>query len=135
MVAHPWPLAVAAPGAGEFICSNSPLTWATVEMWEPGYKTNERLDDPNVTVMFPLNKKLALITRPRDRSSKRRGFRYEAIAEVVAWVNTRTLFLSYGTAYSGSKDYGLLQKGNKVGRSTDYFRYVEYLRGGARRTT
>jgi len=131
LVTHPWSLAVAAPGAGEFICSNSPLTWATVEMWEPGYKQNESLDDPKVTVMFPLNKKLALITRPLDRGSKRRGFRYEAIAEVVAWVNTRTLFHSYGTAYSGSKDYGLLRRGNKLWRSTDYFRHVENLRRGA----
>src|SRR5829696_9705669 len=37
LMPHVWSLAVARPNAGEFICSDSPLTWSTVELWEPGF--------------------------------------------------------------------------------------------------
>jgi hypothetical protein len=86
-----------------------------------------------VTVTFPLNKKLALITRPYDRGQKER-YRYWATPEVVAWVNSRTHIYSLGTLYSSSQDFGLLKKGNKIGRSTDYFAHIEdMLRGAATR--
>jgi len=134
-----WSLAVAVPGAGEFITSDSPLSWGSRVPWEPGYKDvgsldnpnlGERLDDPNQTITVPINKNLALITRPYDRDAKQRHFRYEAKAEVVAWVNTRTHIHSFATLYSASEDFGLLRAGNKIGRSTDYFAHIEQLRRG-----
>ena len=137
---HIWSLAIANPGAGEFVASDSPLSWMSALPWEPGYKKaesldepdqGETLDNPNITITFPLNKKLALITRPNDRDLKQRHFRYETVAEVVAWVNTRTHIASLGTLYSASEDFGLLRKGNKIGRSTDYFAHQEQLRRGA----
>lgn len=129
LLPHPWSMAVANPSAGEFICSNSPLTWSSEGVGAPGFKEDEDFRDPGVTVMFPINNNAALITRPQDRGSKQRGFLYEAVDGVVAWVNSRTLFLSYGTVYSGSKDFVLLQ-GNKVRRGIDYFRHVERFRRG-----
>ncbi len=108
--------------------------------WEPGHKKGESietpghgdsLDDPNTTVSFTLNKKLALITCPFDRGVKERGFRYEAIAEVVAWVNARTQQGSLGTLYSPSEHFWLLGPGNKMGRSTDHFAHWGHLRRGA----
>ncbi len=137
---HVWSLAVANPDAGEFITSDSPLCWMSVLPWEPGHKKVESietpgpgdsLDDPNTTVSFPLSKKLALITRPNDRGVKERGFRYEAIAEVVAWVNARTQQASLGTLYSPSEHFCLLEPGNKMGRSTDHFAHWGHLRRGA----
>ena len=83
LVPHVWSLAVARPDTEEFICSDSPLVWSKVEPWEPGFKENESLDDLDLTVTFPLNKKLALITRPYDRSQKER-YRYFVGSEVVA---------------------------------------------------
>lgn len=129
LVPHVWSLAVAQPDADEFICSDSPLVWSRVEPWEPGFKEDDSMDDPDVTLTFPLNKKLALITRPYDRGQKRR-YRYKATAEVVAWVNSRTYFRSLGTLYSASEDFGMLKKGNEIGRSTDYFAHVESMRRG-----
>lgn len=130
LVTHIWSLAIAAPGTGEFICSDSPLSWSTREPWEPGFVENESLDNPNVTVIFPLSKDLALITRPYDRGSDRR-YTYQATEEVVAWVNSRTHVHSLGTLYSASEDFGLLKKGNEVGRSTDYFAHIALMRRGA----
>jgi hypothetical protein len=136
---HIWSLAVANPGAGEYITSDSPLCWMSVLPWEPGHKKVESietpgigdsLNDPNTTVSFPLNKKLALITRPYDRGAKERGFRYEAIAEVVAWVNARTQQASLGTLYSPSEDFSLLGKNNKIGHSTEHFAHWGHLRRG-----
>jgi hypothetical protein len=72
-----------------------------------------------------------LITRPYDRGAKERGFRYEAIAEVVAWVNARTQQASLGTLYSPSEDFSLLGKDNKIGRSTEHFAHWGQLRRGA----
>lgn len=126
---HIWSLAVAQADAGEFVCSDSPLTWSKVEPWEPGFDEDDALNDPDVTVIFPLNKKLALITRPYDRNKEGR-YRYEATAEVVAWVNSRTHIFSLGTVYSASDDFGLL-KGNEIGRSTDYFAHLETMRRAA----
>lgn len=137
---HIWSMAVASPGAGEFVASDSPLCWMSALPWEPGHKRvggiedpdqGERLDDPNTTVTFPLNKRMALITRPLDRGVKDRHFHYEAVAEVVAWVNTRMHLASLGTLYSASEDFGLLRKGNTVGRSADYFAHQEALRHGS----
>jgi hypothetical protein len=108
--------------------------------WEPRYKgvesldnpnQGERLDNPNLTITFPLNKKLALITRPNDRGLKKRHFHYEAVAEVVAWVNTRTQLASFGTLYSAKQDFGLLGRGNKIERSIDHFAHWDLLRRGA----
>lgn len=130
LVPHVWSLAVARPDAGEFICSDSPLAWSRVEPWEPGFKEDESLDDLDLTVTFPLNKKLALITRPYDRGQKER-YRYFVGPEVVAWVNSRTHLYSLGTLYSPSWDFGLLKKGNEIGRSTDYFAHIESMRRGA----
>jgi hypothetical protein len=128
LVPHVWSLAVARPDAGEFICSDSPLTWSATEPWEPGFKQEERrLDNPDLIVMFPLNKKLALITRPWDRGQKER-YRYEAAPEVVAWVNSRTHQLSLGTLFSVREDFRLMKKRNVIGRSTDYFAHVERMR-------
>lgn len=93
--------------------------------------SGQRLDNPNLTVTFPLSKKLALITRPKDRGLKHRHFHYHAVAEVVAWVNTRTQLASLGTLYSASDDFGLLRKGNEIVRSTDYFAHWDLLRRGA----
>jgi hypothetical protein len=129
LVPHHWSLAVAKPDAGEFKCSDSPLTWSRVEPWEPGFKEDESLDNLDLTVMFPLNKKLALITRPYDRDEKKR-YRYFVGPKVVAWVNSRTHIQSLGTLYSASEDFGLLKKGNVIGRSTDYFAHVEGIREG-----
>jgi hypothetical protein len=137
---HIWSLAVAHPDAGEFVTSDAPLSWGTALPWEPGYKKVERLDsldfdksidNPNLIVSFPLNKKLALITRPFDRTLEHRSFRYETTAGVVAWVNTRTHLASMGTLYSASEDFGLLKKGNRIGRSVDYFAHMDHLRRGA----
>ncbi len=130
LVPHVWSLAVARPDAGEFICSDSPLVWATAEPWEPGYEENASLDNLDLTVTFPLNKKLALITRPYDRGQKKR-YRYEATPEVVAWVNSRTHLHSLGMLYFANEDFGLLKKGNEIGRSTDYFTHIESMRRGA----
>ncbi len=130
LVPHVWSLAVAQPDAGEFICSDSPLTWSRVEPWEPGFREDDSLDDPDLTVTFPLNKKLTLITRPYDRGQKKR-YRYWATPEVVAWVSSRTHTYSLGTLYSASEDIALLKKGNRIGRSTDYFAHVESMRRGA----
>jgi len=84
LMPHVWSLAVARPDAGAFICSDSPLMWSKVEPWEPGFNEGDRLNDLELTVTFPLNKKLALIRRPYDRGQKERH-RYEASPEVVAW--------------------------------------------------
>ena len=136
---HAWSLAAAAPDAGAFVASDSPLSWTAALPWEPGYRKvegvddpdrGERLDDPTTTVSFPLNKRLALITRPFDRGLEQRRFHYEATAEVVAWVNTRTHLASLGTLYSAGEDFGLLRKGNTIGRSADYFAHQEALRSG-----
>lgn len=129
LVPHVWSLAVARPDAEGFICSDSPLVWSRVEPWEPGFKENESLDDLDLTVTFPLNKKLALITRPYDRGQKGR-YRYFVGSEVVAWVNSRTHIHSLGTHYSASQDFGLLKKGNEIGRSIDYFSHIESMRRG-----
>ena len=137
---HIWSLAVANPDAGEFVTSDSPLSWMTALPWEPGYKKVDRVDDldsgeslnnPDLTISFPLNRKLALITRPFDRDSEQCHFRYEATAGVVAWVNTRTQLASLGTMYSASEDFWLLGKGNRIGRSTDHFAHWGHLRRGA----
>ncbi len=137
---HIWSLAVAVPGAGEFVASDSPLNWMPALPWEQGYVKVEglddldegrRLDNPDLTITFPVNKKLALITRPSDRGSERRHFHYKARAELVAWVNTRTQLASLGTLYSASEDFGLLRAGNQVGRSTDHFAHWDQLRHGA----
>lgn len=127
---HVWSLAVARPDAGAFVCSDSPLAWSKVEPWEPGFDEDDALNDPGVTVTFPLNKKLALITRPYDRDKEGR-YRYEATAEVVAWVNSRTHIFSLGTLYSADEDFGLLKRGNEIGRSTDYFAHVGVMRRGS----
>jgi len=129
LVPHVWSLAVARPNAGEFICFHPPLTWSRVEPWEHGFEEYESIDDPDVPVVFPLNKKFALITRPYDRGQKKR-YRYWATAEVVAWVNSRTHIHSLGMLYSASEDFGLLKKGNIIGRSTDYFAHVDSIRKG-----
>jgi hypothetical protein len=129
LVPHVWSLAVARPDAGAFICSDSPLMWSKVEPWEPGFNEGDRLNDLELTVTFPLNKKLALITRPYDRGQKERH-RYEASPEVVAWVNSRTYVYSLGTLYSPNEDFGLLKKGHVIGRSTDFFAHVENMRRG-----
>jgi hypothetical protein len=126
LVPHVWSLAVAVPEAGEFICSDSPLTWSRVEPWEAGFKEDESLHDLDLTVTFPLNKKLALITRPNDRGQKER-YRYEAVPGVVAWVNSRTHVLSLGTIYSTSEDFWLLGNNNMVGRGSDYFVHLESI--------
>jgi hypothetical protein len=137
---HMWSLAVANPDAGEFVTSDAPLSWGTALPWEPGYKKVERLDkldfgdsidNPNLIVAFPLNKKLALLTRPFDRNLEQRYFRYEATARVVAWVNTSTQLGSLGTLYSASEDFGLLGRGNRIGRSIDHFAHWVHLRRGA----
>jgi hypothetical protein len=137
---HIWSLAVANPDAGDFITSDSPLCWMSALPWEPGHKKVESIETPgpsdslhdsSTTVSFPLNKKLALITRSYDRGVKERGFRYEAIAEVVAWVNARTQLASFGTLYSPSELFWLLGPGNKMGRSTDHFAHWDHLRRGA----
>jgi hypothetical protein len=137
---HKWSLAVANPDAGEFVTSDSPLSWMTALPWEPGYKKVERVDNldfdhslgnSDLIISFPLNKKLALITRPFDRDSEHRYFRYEATAGVVAWVNTRTQLASLGTMYSFSEEFWLLGKGNHMGRSTDHFAHWGHLRRGA----
>ena len=132
LIPHVWSLAVAQPGTGEFICSDSPLSWSTKETWEPGFVQDESLDAPNVTIIFPLSKGLALITRPYDRRSDR-PYSYRATEKVVAWVNTRTHVHSLGTLYSVSEDFGLLKKGNKIRRSTDYFSHIALMRRGAAR--
>jgi len=137
---HLWSLAVSNPDAGEFVTSDSPLSWGTELPWEPGYKKVERidnlnldhsLDNPDLIISFPLNKKHALITRPFDRGSERRHFRYEATAAVVAWINTRTQLASMGTLYSASGDFGLLRKGNRILRSINAFAHWDHLRRGA----
>jgi hypothetical protein len=130
LLPHVWSLAAADPGSAEFVCSDSPLTWSTKEMWEPGWSEDERLDDPNVTVMFPLSKSLALITCPYDRDNPKR-FTYQATEAVVAWVNSRTQLYSYGMLYSASPDFLLLQKGNKVGHSQDYFAHMDLMWSGS----
>ena len=67
---------------------------------------------------------------PLRPGQKQRHFHYEAIAGVVAWVNARTHLASLGTLYSAREDFGLLQKGNRIGRSADYFAHQEALRRG-----
>jgi hypothetical protein len=129
LVPHVWSLAVARPDAGEFVCSDSPLSWFKMMPWEPGFREDGSLDDLDTTVSFPLTSKLALITRPYDRGQKER-YRYEATQQVVAWVNSRTHVGSLGTLYSASGDFSLLEKGNEVGRSSDYFAHVESIRKG-----
>jgi Protein of unknown function (DUF4238) len=129
LVPHVWSLAVARSDAGKFICSDSPLTWFMRMPWEHGFREDERLENQDVTVTFPLNKKLALITRPYDRGQKER-YRCEATSHVVAWINSRTHLGSLGTLYSMSEDFGLLKKGNEIGRSSDYFAHIESMRRG-----
>ena len=117
-----WSLARATPTSGGFICSDTPLSWSDLSPWHAD-ASKSRLDDPNVTVTFPLSKELALITR----GDGRRGT-YEATDEVVAWVNSRTHLFSLGTLYSASENFLLLREGNEIGHSSDYFSYVEYAR-------
>jgi len=132
LIPHHWSLAVTASSdKGGFICSDSPLSWSAVEPWEPGFTTDEPLDNPSVHVMFPLSKGAALITRNYDRHKKRR-YSYEATDKVIAWVNSRTHMFSYsGTLYSASEDFLLLQKGNKLGHSKGYFAHTDKMRRAA----
>jgi hypothetical protein len=67
---------------------------------------------------FPLSNEVALITREDKHGT------YEAIDEVVAWVNSRTVFGSMGLVYSESPDFLLLRADNSIGRSKDYLKYL-----------
>lgn len=120
IVDHTWSLAVADPTTGGFICSDTPLTWAS--SWAPDSEPIT-LNDPNAVIMFPLSKDLSLITRDDGR----RGT-YEAAAKVVASVNSRTLFMSQGMVYSASENFLLLKEDNQIDHSTDYFWYVQQAR-------
>jgi hypothetical protein len=119
LVNHTWSLGRATPSSGGFICSDTPLSWGSLNPWEPN-ASNDSLDNPNTTVSIPLSKELALITRPNGRRGS-----YEAVDVVVAWVNARTHLFSKGTLYSPSENFILLREGNRIGHSSDYFSYVE----------
>ncbi len=119
LIPHTWSLARADAAAGEFICSDTPLAWAWKNPWEPG-AILASIKDPGIPITFPLSKHLALITRDDGR----RGT-YQAVEAVVGWVNARTHLFSKGTLYSAGEDFPLTGVGNRVGRSTDYFAYVE----------
>lgn len=116
-----WSLALAEPGFGGFICSDSPLAWGNKMPWEVGVEW-ERLDDPHSTITFPLSSELALITRPDCQGT------YKAEATVIAWVNIRTQFTSKGSLISSSPNFFLMRKGGAIGRSQDYFTYVRLAR-------
>jgi Protein of unknown function (DUF4238) len=111
-----WSLARADSDTGGFVCSDTPLAWS-----EPAASDSPHLDDPNTTITFPLSKELALISR-KDRQGT-----YRAEAAVVAWVNSRTMFLSMGMVLAPSDSF-LLMRRNEVARSTDYFSYVDASR-------
>ena len=117
-----WSLARATLTSGGFICSDTPLAWSDLPPGHPN-ASKSRLDDPNITVTFPLSKELALITRDDGRRET-----YQATDEVVAWVNSRTHLFSLGTLYSASENFLLLRAGNEIGHSSDYFSYVQRAR-------
>ncbi len=110
-----WSLARAAPGSGGFICSDSPLTWGSTL---PS-AADSSLAEPSVQITFPLSKGLALITRD-DRHGT-----YEAVEQVVAWVNTRTLFASLGMLYFADDGFLLSRADGSMWRGEDYFAYVD----------
>jgi hypothetical protein len=122
IVDRTWSLARTTLTSGGFICSDTPLSWSDLPPWHPD-ASKSRLDDPNIVVTFPLSKDLALITRDDGRVGT-----YQAIDEVVAWVNSRTHLFSLGTLYSASEDFLLLREKNEIGHSSDYFSYVEHAR-------
>ena len=92
--------------------------------WEFGYSA-QHVTDPGSVLTFPLNRKVALITRENAQGT------YKANDEVVAWVNTRTVFRSMGLIYSESSDFLLIKADNCIGRSKDYLEYLHdaWLRG------
>jgi hypothetical protein len=111
-----WSLARTNDATGHFICSDTPLSW-TDDLHHPG-----RLDTTVQTIIAPLNKYFALITRTDGRRAT-----FKAEREVVAWVNFRTLFLSLGSIYWSGQDFPLMRRGGFSWWS-DYISFVRKWR-------
>jgi len=112
-----WSPAIADTRNGGFVTSDTPLCWGNLMPWEFGYSA-QHVTDPGSVLTFPLSKEVALITREDKHGT------YEAVDEVVAWVNTRTSLGSMGLTYSESPDFLLLRADNSIGRSKDYLKYL-----------
>jgi hypothetical protein len=112
-----WSLAIADTRNGGFVTSDTPLQWGNRMPWEFVYSA-QQITDPGTVLTFPLSWEVALITREDKHGS------YKAVDEVVAWVNTRTLFGSMGLTYSESPDFLLMKADNRIGRNKDYLKYL-----------
>lgn len=122
LIMHDWELMRTDPETnGGFITSDCPLVWGDIPT--DGTVQNEAaLWDPMVEVTFPLAKSAALVAHHGAREAN-----FQATDEIVAHVNSRTLFLSTGTVFFASKDF-LLEQRTGIGKSSDYFSYVRKAR-------
>ena len=106
---------------GGFITSDSPLVWWDVPDRDVS-QIEADLADPRTEVTFPISKSAALVSYAGAR-----GANCTATREVVAHVNSRTLFLSSGVTFFANKEF-LLERKTGIGRSSDYYQYIRKAR-------
>lgn len=119
---RPWELLVTdASINGGFICSDSPLVWGDLDARIAGHDFS--LNEADLEITFPVSKDAALVSYPKARHAN-----LEATEEMVAHVNSRTLFGSMGLVMHGYEDF-LLERGkHEVRSSRDYFAYQDDAR-------
>jgi hypothetical protein len=106
---------------GGFITSDSPLTWGEIPEQNEA-ESEAKLTDPKVEVTFPLSSAAALVSYPGARRANVR-----ATNAVVAHINSRTLFLSFGLVFFGSREF-LLECKEGISTSSEYFDYASRSR-------
>lgn len=119
---RPWELVVTdASTNGGFICSDSPLVWGDLDAWIAGHQSS--LSEANLEITFPVSKDAALVSYPGARAAN-----LEASDELVAHVNSRTLFGSMGLVMHAYEEFLLMRGNDEVRSSREYFAYQDDAR-------
>lgn len=117
-----WELHVTDAGRnGGFICSDSPLVWGDLDEWIAGH--NASLDEANLEITFPVSKDVALVGYPSARDGN-----VDTTDDIVAHVNTRTLYGSMGLVMHAFDEFLLMRRNGEVRSSNDYFAYQDDAR-------
>lgn len=117
-----WELHIMDAGEdGGFICSDSPLFWGDSNSWISGHDAS--LDEVDLEITFPVSKDVALVSYPTARDAN-----LAATREIVAHVNTRTLYGSMRLVIHAHEGFLLMPNHGDVRSSTDYFAFQEEAR-------
>jgi hypothetical protein len=117
LIHRAWDIMITDPDNGGFVTSDSALVWGMLD--DPAASLN----DQELEVTFPVGRAIALVNW---RGAK--GRRREATDEVVAHVNTRTVFNSTGQVFHALDNFMIMhgRPGNSyVDLASKYFEHVE----------